>query len=40
METVADLHIHSRYSIATGKQADLEHLDLWYRFSGPCWRGR
>ena len=34
METVADLHIHSRYSIATGKQADLEHLDLWGRYKG------
>ncbi len=34
METVADLHIHSRYSIATGKEADLEHLDLWGRYKG------
>ena len=34
METIADLHIHSRYSIATGKQADLEHLDLWGRYKG------
>ena len=34
METIADLHIHSRYSIATGKEADLEHLDLWGRYKG------
>lgn len=34
METVADLHLHSRYSIATGKEADLEHLDLWGRYKG------
>jgi DNA helicase-2/ATP-dependent DNA helicase PcrA len=34
MEVVADLHIHSRYSIATGKDADLEHLDLWARYKG------
>jgi DNA helicase-2/ATP-dependent DNA helicase PcrA len=34
METIADLHIHSRYSIATGKQSDLEHLDLWGRYKG------
>lgn len=31
---VADLHIHSRYSIATGREADLEHLDLWGRYKG------
>ncbi len=34
METIADLHLHSRYSIATGKEADLEHLDLWGRYKG------
>ncbi len=34
MEVVADLHIHSRFSIATGQQADLEHLDLWGRYKG------
>jgi len=34
METVADLHIHSRFSIATGQHADLEHLDLWGRYKG------
>jgi DNA helicase-2/ATP-dependent DNA helicase PcrA len=34
METIADLHIHSHFSIATGRQADLEHLDLWGRYKG------
>ncbi|MCL6621246.1 MAG: UvrD-helicase domain-containing protein [Syntrophobacterales bacterium] len=34
METVADLHLHSRYSVATGRQADLPHLDLWGRYKG------
>ncbi|RJR40614.1 MAG: hypothetical protein C4567_10890 [Deltaproteobacteria bacterium] len=34
MEVIADLHIHSRYSMATGKEADLEHLDLWGRYKG------
>jgi ATP-dependent DNA helicase UvrD/PcrA len=34
MVTIADLHIHSHYSIATGKEADLEHLDLWGRYKG------
>src|SRR5512146_2262299 len=34
METIADLHLHSRFSIATGKEADLEHLDLWGRYKG------
>lgn len=34
MEIIADLHIHSRFSIATGQQADLEHLDLWGRYKG------
>jgi DNA helicase-2/ATP-dependent DNA helicase PcrA len=34
METIADLHIHSHYSIATGREADLEHLDLWGRYKG------
>ncbi|MGQ9689109.1 MAG: UvrD-helicase domain-containing protein [Desulfobaccales bacterium] len=34
MEIIADFHIHSRYSIATGQQADLEHLDLWGRYKG------
>ncbi len=34
MEIIADLHIHSRFSIATGQEADLEHLDLWGRYKG------
>lgn len=34
MEVIADLHLHSRFSIATGQQADLEHLDLWGRYKG------
>ena len=34
MEVIADLHLHSRYSIATAKTADLEHLDLWGRYKG------
>jgi DNA helicase-2/ATP-dependent DNA helicase PcrA len=34
METIADLHIHSHFSIATGREADLEHLDLWGRYKG------
>ncbi|MFZ2089962.1 MAG: UvrD-helicase domain-containing protein [Desulfobaccales bacterium] len=34
METVADFHIHSHYSIATGQNANLEHLDLWGRYKG------
>jgi DNA helicase II / ATP-dependent DNA helicase PcrA len=34
MEVIADLHIHSRFSIATGRHADLEHLDLWGRYKG------
>jgi DNA helicase II / ATP-dependent DNA helicase PcrA len=34
MELVADFHVHSRHSIATGQNADLEHLDLWGRYKG------
>ena len=30
----ADLHIHSRYSRATSRDADLEHLALWARRKG------
>jgi DNA helicase-2/ATP-dependent DNA helicase PcrA len=33
-EVIADLHVHSHFSIATGRQADLEHLDLWARYKG------
>ncbi|MFP3867651.1 MAG: UvrD-helicase domain-containing protein [Desulfobacteraceae bacterium] len=34
MEIIADLHIHSHFSRATGKLADLEHLDLWAAYKG------
>jgi DNA helicase-2/ATP-dependent DNA helicase PcrA len=34
MEIIADLHIHSHYSVATGREANLEHLDLWARYKG------
>jgi DNA helicase-2/ATP-dependent DNA helicase PcrA len=34
MEVIADLHIHSHFSIATARDADLEHLDLWGRYKG------
>jgi DNA helicase-2/ATP-dependent DNA helicase PcrA len=34
MEVLADLHIHSHFSIATSRDADLEHLDLWGRYKG------
>ena len=47
---IADLHIHSRYSMATSRDCDLPHLDLWARrkgigllgtgdFTHPAWRG-
>lgn len=46
---IADLHIHSRFSRATSKEGDPEHLDLWARkkgihivgtgdFTHPAWR--
>ena len=46
---LADLHIHSKYSRATGRDADIPHLDLWARrkgiglvgtgdFTHPVWR--
>lgn len=34
MQIFADLHIHSKYSIATAKDMDLEHLDLWANKKG------
>ncbi|MDD3888027.1 MAG: endonuclease Q family protein [Patescibacteria group bacterium] len=34
MQIFADLHIHSKYSIATAKNMDLEHLDLWANKKG------
>ena len=49
MEIIADLHIHSRYSMATSKLGVPEYLDLWARkkgialvgtgdFTHPAWR--
>lgn len=49
MKNIADLHIHSRFSRATSKEGDPEHLDLWTRkkgisivgtgdFTHPAWR--
>ena len=49
MEIIADLHIHSRYSMATSKLGIPEYLDLWARkkgislvgtgdFTHPAWR--
>lgn len=46
---IADLHIHSKYSMATSKDCDPPHLDLWARkkgitlvgtgdFTHPAWR--
>ena len=46
---IADLHIHSKYSRATSKECDPEHLELWARrkgidllgtgdFTHPAWR--
>ena len=31
---LADLHIHSRYSRATSRDLDPQHLDLWGRRKG------
>jgi uncharacterized protein (TIGR00375 family) len=31
---IADLHIHSHFSVATSKDLDPEHLDWWARFKG------
>jgi len=49
VEIIADLHIHSRYSMATSKLGTPEYLDLWARkkgislvgtgdFTHPAWR--
>ena len=29
MKTIADLHIHSRFSMATSKEGTPENLDFW-----------
>ena len=34
MKFIADLHIHSRFSAATSKDADLEHFYRWARLKG------
>ena len=34
MRVIADLHIHSRYSIATSKKLTLPYLDRWARIKG------
>jgi DNA helicase II / ATP-dependent DNA helicase PcrA len=34
MKFIADLHIHSHYSLATSKELTPEHLDLWARIKG------
>ena len=50
MRFYADLHLHSKYSRATSRDCDLEHLSLWARrkgisvigtgdFTHPIWRG-
>ena len=34
VKVIADLHIHSRYSMATSKLGTPEYLDLWARKKG------
>jgi len=34
MRYIADFHLHSKYSRATSRQMDLEHLDQWARIKG------
>lgn len=31
---ISDLHIHSKFSRATSKDCDLEHLEIWARKKG------
>ena len=51
MKTIADLHIHSRFSMATSREGMPENLDFWARkkgisligtgdFTHPVWRDR
>ncbi|MEW6408016.1 MAG: endonuclease Q family protein [Patescibacteria group bacterium] len=34
MKLICDFHIHSKYSRATSRDMDLEHLDLWAKIKG------
>ncbi len=34
MQYIADFHLHSKYSRATSRQMDLEHLDQWAKIKG------
>ena len=34
MKMIADLHIHSRFSMATSKEGTPENLDFWARKKG------
>ena len=40
MKQIADLHIHSRFSMATSKDGTVEMLDLWARKKGITLIGR
>jgi len=34
MQLIADFHIHSKYSRATSRDMDLEHLEQWSKIKG------